>query len=116
MFRYRCPHCGQILQALEMRAGKHTVCSKCSRPLTIPADESQWLNERGEALLASPTVLIPAARPEVTVSPSESDVGDDADADVLGSIFVEAAPPSGPPASADLHLETTPPPAGPTPV
>ena len=38
MFRYRCPHCSQLLQALEMRAGKTTVCSKCSQPLTIPGN------------------------------------------------------------------------------
>ncbi|HUR52903.1 MAG TPA: hypothetical protein VMZ71_02145 [Gemmataceae bacterium] len=50
MFRYRCPQCDQLLQALEMRAGKTTVCSKCSRPLTIPADRADWLDEHGEPL------------------------------------------------------------------
>ena len=52
MFRYRCPQCGQLLQALEMRAGKTTVCSQCSRPLTIPADRAQWLDEHGDPLPA----------------------------------------------------------------
>ena len=50
MFRYRCPQCSQLLQALEMRAGKTTVCSKCSRPLTIPADRAEWLDEQGRLL------------------------------------------------------------------
>src|SRR5262249_50761429 len=81
MFRYRCPHCSQLLQALEIRAGKTTVCSKCSRPLTIPADKAQWLNERGEALLAAPTVVVPGGPPEVGAEP---------DADVLGAIAVGA--------------------------
>src|SRR3954447_10350946 len=85
MFRYRCPHCSQVLQALEIRAGKTTVCSKCSRPLTIPADRSEWLNERGEPLIKSPTVLIPAAPPELA-GPA-TDPGHDAD--VLGAIFLD---------------------------
>lgn len=84
MFRYRCPHCGHVLQSLEIRAGKTTVCAKCSQPLAIPADRSEWLNERGEPLLASPTVRIPAVPAELTVAPGENP----ADADVLGAIFI----------------------------
>src|SRR5437764_15053206 len=52
MFRYRCPHCRQILQALEIRAGKTTICSKCSKALTIPADRAEWLDETGNPLPA----------------------------------------------------------------
>src|SRR5439155_23109394 len=82
MFRYRCPHCRQVLQALEIRAGKTTICSKCSRPLTIPSDRSQWLNERGEPLAAAPTLNLGAAR---SGPPQDQyDAGDD----VLGAIFV----------------------------
>lgn len=50
MFRYRCPQCRQILQAPEMRAGKATVCPKCSKKITIPADSALWLNEAGEPI------------------------------------------------------------------
>lgn len=103
MFRYRCPHCGQVLQALEMRAGKNTVCSRCSQQLTIPADKAAWLNERGEPLLASPTVLIPMLPPEVTVEPADRD---EFDADVLGAILVGDIPLTTGPASVDLHLAT----------
>ena len=39
---YRCPQCAQLLQALEMRAGKTTVCSKCSRPLTTSVSFVNW--------------------------------------------------------------------------
>lgn len=84
MFRYRCPHCSQVLQALEIRAGKTTICSKCSQPLTIPADRTKWLNERGEPLAAAPTLNLangPAARGSSAADP---DAGDD----VLGAIFV----------------------------
>ena len=66
MFRYRCPQCAQLLQALEMRAGKTTVCSKCSRPLTIPADRGEWLDEHGEPLQAS------APASGVSLGPSSS--------------------------------------------
>ena len=82
MFRYRCPHCRQVLQALEIRAGKTTICSKCSRPLTIPANRAEWLNERGEPLAGSPTVSLAAGPP--ARSGSDEDAGDD----VLGAIFV----------------------------
>ena len=110
MFRYRCPHCRQLLQALEIRAGKVTVCSKCSKSLTIPKERTEWLNERGDPLLASPTVLIPAP-PEVNVSEkADSDSLDiDADADVLGAIFVGAVTSSGP-ESANLNLDVMAPP------
>jgi hypothetical protein len=85
MFRYRCPHCRQILQALEIRAGKTTICSKCSKPLTIPSDRSQWLNERGEPLAAAPTVNLAASASGRASAPvEEQDAGDD----VLGAIFV----------------------------
>src|SRR6478672_7740428 len=63
MFRYRCPHCTKLLSAPEVRAGKTTVCSKCSQPLTIPGDKTEWLNERGELLLASHTVVIGTPAP-----------------------------------------------------
>src|SRR5438132_12720672 len=85
MFRYRCPHCSQLLQALEIRAGKTTVCSKCSQPLTIPAEKERWLNERGESLLASSTVVMPAVRPEF-VGPNG-----DTENDVLGAIYMGTA-------------------------
>src|SRR5262245_9214163 len=85
MFRYRCPHCRQVLQALEIRAGKTTICSKCSRPLTIPADRSQWLNERGDPLAASPTLNLSSGAAGRSVPADEHD-GDD----VLGAIFVGA--------------------------
>lgn len=91
MFRYRCPHCRQILQALEIRAGKNTICSKCSRPLTIPSDRTHWLNERGEPLAAAPTLNL-AAGGNRSAPADEYDAGDD----VLGAIFVGSdASPSG---------------------
>jgi HEAT repeat protein len=96
MFRYRCPHCGQLLLSLEIRAGKTTVCSKCSRPLTIPADRSEWLNERGESLHGSATVVIPAGPPEVVEEP---------DNDVLGAIFVGSEGAREVVRHTDLHLE-----------
>src|SRR6185437_14867921 len=80
MFRYRCPRCSVVLQALEMRAGKNTVCSKCSRPIVIPADKAQWVNEKGDPLLTSPPML----RPMAVDASSESSA--DADNDVLGAI------------------------------
>lgn len=103
MFRYRCPHCTKLLQAPELRAGKTTVCSKCSQPLTIPSDKSEWLNERGEPLLTSPTVVIrtlpsvaPDAEPESQAEP---------DTDVLGAIFLNATRSSDSTPSADLGFD-----------
>src|SRR6185437_2710989 len=91
MFRYRCPRCSVVLQALEIRAGKNTVCSKCSRPIVIPADKAQWVNEKGDPLLTSPTMVIPTGltpppllRPMAVDASSESSA--DADNDVLGAI------------------------------
>ncbi len=63
MFWYRCPSCSIVLQAPEIRAGKTTVCSKCLQPLTIPADHRLWLNEKGEPLLASPTMVTSSPPP-----------------------------------------------------
>jgi hypothetical protein len=103
MFRYRCPHCRQVLMALEMRAGKTTICPKCSRALTIPADRSEWLNERGEPLPASPTVVISTAPPEVR---DTLDDEDDPDADVLGAIGVEIPVPTDP-TSLNLNFDPT---------
>src|SRR4051812_37117622 len=113
MFRYRCPHCTQLLQAPDIRAGKTTVCSKCSQPLTIPGDKTRWLNEKGEPLLTSPTVVI---RPEVdTPPPAATPLSErvasraETDNDVLGAIFLGAITPSvvgiGGPPSTDLDLE-----------
>src|SRR5262249_35811840 len=85
-----------VLQALEIRAGKTTICSKCSQPLTIPSDRSQWLNERGEPLAASPTLNLGSGTPGRSTSKSEDhDAGDD----VLGAIFVgsDVAPTGLPP-------------------
>ncbi|HEY2909988.1 MAG TPA: HEAT repeat domain-containing protein [Gemmataceae bacterium] len=91
MFRYRCPRCSVVLQALEIRAGKNTVCSKCSRPIIIPADKAQWVNEKGDPLLTSPTIVLPTGltpppllRPMAIDAASESSA--DADNDVLGAI------------------------------
>ena len=110
MFRYRCPHCSQLLQSVEMRAGKLTVCSRCSQPLTIPADKTQWLNERGEPLMASPTVLIPGAPPEVVAGTPSADP----ETDVLGAIFVGAKSAREMPGPKELEREfLTPPPVGP---
>jgi hypothetical protein len=87
MFRYRCPHCTKLLQAPEVRAGKATVCPKCSQALTIPADKADWLNERGEPLLASPTVVIRTPAPGLVVDPPPPPAPrPDADADVLGAL------------------------------
>src|SRR5262249_62058884 len=77
----RPPHCGSFLRALETRAAKTPAGSNAPPPLTIPADKAQWLNERGEALLAAPTVVVPGGPPEVGAEP---------DADVLGAIAVGA--------------------------
>lgn len=107
MFRYRCPHCRQLLQALEIRAGKTTVCSKCSQPLTIPADKAEWLNERGEPLLKSPTMLLgsAAANPQPEAAPA--DIPDDND--VLGAIFVGTEPLATIPTATDLPPTPAPP-------
>jgi hypothetical protein len=119
MFRYRCPHCSQVLQALEIRAGKTTICSKCSRPLTIPSDRSQWLNERGDPLAASPTLnLSSGAAGRLAAPRDEHDAGDD----VLGAIFVGSdAAPTGltakdlPPFAARAGQPAAEPPPGPAP-
>ena len=90
MFRFRCPHCGRTLQALEIRAGKMTVCSACSRPLTIPADKSHWLTDLGE----------PAAAPQPVVAPVAAPAADDTELMPAEPILVGT--------SADLHLPTVP--------
>lgn len=86
MFRYRCPHCTKLLSAPEIRAGKTTVCSKCSQPLTIPGDKTEWLNERGEPLLASPTVVIRTPAPVGDPAPPPPTPRGEADNDVLGAL------------------------------
>lgn len=114
MFRYRCPHCSQILQSVEIRAGKLTVCSRCSQPLTIPSDRAHWLNERGEPLLGSPTVLIPGVPPEV-VAAARGGAGGDAETDVLGAIFVGAKNAREMPSQKELEREFLTPPPQPSP-
>ncbi len=37
MLRYRCPHCSQLLQAHDLRAGKKSVCNACLKSHVIPA-------------------------------------------------------------------------------
>jgi len=115
MFRYRCPQCSVVLQALEIRAGKTTVCSKCSQPVTIPADRRHWLNENGEPLVASPTMVIPSAGSGLTPPPLSRTLPDppaDADNDVLGAIaHGEIAPPT-----LDMSAVETPPPSEAPPV
>lgn len=112
MFRYRCPKCSVVLQSPELRAGKTTVCSNCSQPLTIPADRRMWLNEKGEPLIASPTMVIasasgttpppllrvPAAEIERhSDSAAEFEFPAEADNDVLGAIaHGEIVLPDGP--------------------
>src|SRR5207237_118581 len=59
MFRYRCPNCRQVLQALEIRAGKTTICSKCSQSIAIPADRTLWIDEA--AAPPPPAAARPAA-------------------------------------------------------
>jgi hypothetical protein len=93
MFRYRCPQCSVVLMALEIRAGKATVCMKCSRPVTIPADRRFWLNEKGEPLVASPTMVIPsgsgitpAPPPPRSETPPQPEPTFETDSDVLGAI------------------------------
>ena len=54
MFRYRCPQCRQVLQAPEIRAGKATVCPKCSTKITIPADPAQWLTDSATPAKSEP--------------------------------------------------------------
>ena len=122
MFRYRCPQCSVVLQAPEIRAGKTTVCSKCSQAVTIPADQRHWLNEKGEPLLASPTMVI--ASSGVTPPPprlrvpavAELEYPPEADNDVLGAIsHGDIEMPSGSP-SRDLNAFEPPlaPPVGPS--
>ena len=109
MFRYRCPQCSVVLQALEIRAGKTTVCSKCSQPVTIPADRRHWLNEKGEPLVASPTMVIPSAGSGLTPAPAMR-IESEADNDVLGAIaHGDIAPPDAP-QSMDMSAVETPPP------
>jgi len=85
MFRYRCPQCSVVLQAPEIRAGKTTVCSKCSRPLTIPADPHLWLNEKGEPLLASPTMVVPSSEPAPQRLPQEPEPDVEPDNDMVSA-------------------------------
>ena len=106
MFRYRCPHCTKLLQAPELRAGKTTVCSKCSQPLTIPADKADWLNERGEPLLASPTVVIRIPPPDEPAPPPTPKA--EADNDVLGALVAGELTPTA--RSPDFDLDVTSPP------
>lgn len=111
MFRYRCPHCTKLLSAPEIRAGKTTVCSKCSQPLTIPGDKTEWLNERGEPLLASPTVVIRTPPPlgEPAAPPPAPRV--EADNDVLGALVAGGLlTPASPPASDNFDLDVAAPP------
>jgi hypothetical protein len=110
MFRYRCPQCSVVLQALEIRAGKTTVCSKCSQPVTIPADRRHWLNENGEPLIAAPTMVIPSSGSGLTPAPTpRPQPQPDADNDVLGAIaHGDIAPPSQ-----DMSEVETPPPSEP---
>lgn len=108
MFRYRCPHCTKLLQAPEIRAGKTTVCSKCSQPLTIPASKEEWLNERGEPLLTSPTVVIKTPPPlSMTPHDTEPEPQAEPDTDVLGAIFIGAVHPHHSPPTADFDLEVS---------
>lgn len=107
MFRYRCPHCTKLLQAPEVRAGKTTVCSKCSQPLTIPGDKAEWLNERGEPLLASPTVVIRTPPPAAAEpAPPPPALKAEADNDVLGALVAgELIPPSTNPPTNNFDLD-----------
>jgi len=111
MFRYRCPHCTKLLSAPELRAGKTTVCSKCSQPLTIPGDKAEWLNERGEPLLASPTVVIRTPPPLGDPHPPTLVPRAEADNDVLGALVAGdlLTPVSGPP-SDNFDLDVAVPP------
>lgn len=59
MFRYRCPHCVQLLPAHELRAGKKSVCAVCLASHVIPADPGDWLTETGEPV--APRVEPPRA-------------------------------------------------------
>jgi hypothetical protein len=107
MFRYRCPHCRQLLQALEIRAGKTTICSKCSQQLTIPADRSEWLNEQGEPLLSSPTAVlgggpITHVRRQPAAGGDRAAAGADDSDDVLGAIFIGGEPAGQDPISDDV--------------
>ncbi len=106
MFRYRCPHCTKLLQAPELRAGKTTVCSKCSQPLTIPADKTEWLNERGEPLLASPTVVIRIPPPGIELPPPTPKA--EADNDVLGALATGELTPTAPSPDFDLDVASPP--------
>ncbi len=78
MLRYRCPHCSQLLQAHELRAGKKSVCNGCLTSHIIPADRTIWLNEAGEPLAPRrepvsvlPTPEPPAPAPVVVAGPVE---------------------------------------------
>lgn len=84
MFRYRCPKCRQTLQAPEIRAGKATVCPKCSSKITIPSDPAQWLTDAPQPAAAEPARSTP--------EPAAARVPDYGD--VLAPIHVGAAAPS----------------------
>ncbi len=64
MMRFACPHCGLLLSAPEMYAGRVTKC-KCGQPFTVPQvpanpsgpPSSRWSHPRqrgvfGESLMA----------------------------------------------------------------
>ncbi len=111
MFRYRCPHCTKLLSAPEVRAGKTTVCSKCSQPLTIPRDKTEWLNERGEPLLASPTVVIRTPAPVGDAVPPTLTPSAEADNDVLGALVAgDLLTPVSAPPSDNFDLDVAAPP------
>jgi hypothetical protein len=121
MLRYRCPHCSQILQAHELRAGKKSVCNACLKSHMIPADRAAWLTETGEPQLPRKEV---GGEPEPTRPPAAA-------AAIPAPVTVEARPTeaerrmpeseepaktpnSRPPAraaSANYPATTTPPPA-----
>ena len=104
MFRYRCPHCRQVLQALEIRAGKTTICSKCSKPLTIPADPSEWLTDRGESDATISMLKSKASPHELPVVPSSDTDQMPHQPGYLEPIFVGSPAPLPDPTAEDIHL------------
>src|SRR5215207_2078140 len=97
MLRYRCPHCSQLLQAHELRAGKKSVCNSCLASHVIPADRGAWLNEVGEPLLPRQESLPEVAAPRLPRIESFSELPDVAEPVAVGAT---AAPtPASAPAS-----------------
>lgn len=40
--RFKCPHCGQVLEIADSRAGRPTSCPACAKELLISTPKPKW--------------------------------------------------------------------------